>query len=447
MSHPYIAASSEFAALCQSQMNILERGLGAVWSAVYLREEVVENQQARLIPFAIYPETEENWQKNFSPLKLPEFWYQLKYQPRLLATLSLPSANEPQTAKQTDLQEKYLGRQQLILPLIYEDVVMGLLVTGREDRDWNEQELNQIEEIAQTLAIACRLDRRNQLYRKQLAAQQNLRQIEQDRVDILLHQLRNPLTALRTFSKLLIKRLLPDDRNQSVAKNILRESDRLQELLQQFEAEIDNQETENAPLTLSAASVRLSEEDTPIQSNFLLPGNSFGSQSVQIKDVLEPLSISAEAIAAERKIKWTANIPENLPSVAANAKALREVLNNLIDNALKYTPPGGRVELSVETRPEESILGIAISDTGYGIAPEDREHIFEHHYRGIQAKGDIPGSGLGLAIAKELLEQMQGKIELISPNDLARDTSFPGTTFIVWLPLSANSQQSPVSRE
>jgi signal transduction histidine kinase len=322
------------------------------------------------------------------------------------------------------------------LPLIYEDVVMGLLVTGREDRDWNEQELSQIEEIAQTLAIACCLDRRNQWYQQQLAAQQNLRQIEQDRVDVLLHQLRNPLTALRTFSKLLIKRLLPDDRNQSVAKSILRESDRLQELLQQFETEIDSQEQKNAPLTLSATSVRLSEEDITSQSNFLLPSNSFGSESVPIKDILEPLSISAEAIAAERKIKWTANIPANLPPVRANAKALREVLNNLIDNALKYTPTKGKVELSVEIRPEEDSLGIVISDTGYGIAAEDRERIFERHYRGIQAKGDIPGSGLGLAIAKELLEQMQGKIELISPNDLARNSSFPGTTFIIWLPIS-----------
>jgi signal transduction histidine kinase len=435
MFHPYMAASSEFAALCQSQMTILERGMGAVWSAVYLREEGLENQQPRLIPFAIYPE-EGNWQQNFSPLQLPEFWHQLKYHPRLLATLSLPSGNESQTTQKTDLQEKYLSRQQSILPLIYEDVVMGLLVTGREDRDWNEQELSQIEEIAQTLAIACCLDRRNQWYQQQLAAQQNLRQIEQDRVDVLLHQLRNPLTALRTFSKLLIKRLLPDDRNQSVAKSILRESDRLQELLQQFETEIDSQEQKNAPLTLSATSVRLSEEDITSQSNFLLPSNSFGSESVPIKDILEPLSISAEAIAAERKIKWTANIPANLPPVRANAKALREVLNNLIDNALKYTPTKGKVGLSVEIRPEEDSLGIVISDTGYGIAAEDRERIFERHYRGIQAKGDIPGSGLGLAIAKELLEQMQGKIELISPNDLARNSSFPGTTFIIWLPIS-----------
>ncbi len=442
MSHPYIAASSEFAALCQSQMTILERGMGAVWSAVYLREEVLDGQQPRLIPFAIYPE-EGNWQENFSPLKLPEFWQQLKYQPRLLATLFLPGGNESQTAQKTELQEKYLSRQQLILPLIYEDVVMGLLVTGREDRDWNEQELSQIEEIAQTLAIACCLDRRNQWYRQQLAAQQNLRQIEQDRVDVLLHQLRNPLTALRTFSKLLIKRLLPDERNQSVAKNILRESDRLEELLQQFEAEIDKvQAQKNVPLTLSATSVRLSEEDTTSHSNFLLPSNFVQSESVEIKDLLEPLAISAEAIAAERKIKLTTNIPANLPPVAANAKALTEVLNNLIDNAVKYTPDNGRVELSVKIRPEEGSLGIVISDTGYGIAAEDREHVFERHYRGIQARGHIPGSGLGLAIAKELLEQMQGKIELISPNNLAQNNSFPGTTFIVWLPISVNSESS-----
>ncbi|MGL4879476.1 MAG: sensor histidine kinase, partial [Waterburya sp.] len=81
------------------------------------------------------------------------------------------------------------------------------------------------------------------------------------------------------------------------------------------------------------------------------------------------------------------------------------------------------------------MLGVVIKDTGYGIPVTDQGHIFERHYRGIQAESTIPGTGLGLAIAHELVKRMQGEIELISPNNLSPDS--PGTTFIVWLPVAS----------
>ena len=440
MSYSYIATGSEFAALCQSQMEILSRGLGAVWSAVYLTEELVESQPVQLIPFAIYPHSQANQQQELPPLRLPETWQRLKSQPRLITNSLLKStiAQDSQTAQEEEICST---RKQIILPLVYQEVVLGLLVVGQKKSDWTQQELWQIEEIARTLAIARFLDCSDRWNRQQLAKQEQLHRLERDRLDDLLHQLRNPLTALRTFSKLLIKRLLPEDRNQSVAKNILRESDRLQELLLQFEEEIERQEQTNESLTLSTTSVRLSEEENSHSSNFLLPSQTSKLESVQIKNVLEPLLLSAEAIAEEKGVELSQNIPNNLPLIIANAKALREALNNLVDNALKYTPAGGKVHITLEHQQSQSqanYLGIVIKDTGYGIPTEDQEHIFERHYRGVQAEGEINGSGLGLAIAKELIEQMQGKIELISPNNFAQDNNLPGTTFIVWLPLLVN---------
>ncbi|MHC5832735.1 MAG: sensor histidine kinase, partial [Nostoc sp.] len=94
-----------------------------------------------------------------------------------------------------------------------------------------------------------------------------------------------------------------------------------------------------------------------------------------------------------------------------NVKALREVLNNIIDNALKYTPTGGKI--LIQAGPEKAnFQGIVISDNGPGIPPQDFEHLGERHYRGVQAQTEIPGTGLGLAIAKQLIEQMQGEIEV-----------------------------------
>ena len=153
-------------------------------------------------------------------------------------------------------------------------------------------------------------------------------------------------------------------------------------------------------------------------------------------EILEPLLLSQQAIAQERQIQLTATVPPDLPPVRANASALREVLSNLIDNALKYTPSGGTVSVKAglsRIADAKFWQGIAIEDTGYGIPESDGEHIFERHYRGVQAAGKIAGSGLGLAIVKDLVERMQGEIILISPNNLGG--KLPGTTFTVWLPL------------
>ena len=156
-----------------------------------------------------------------------------------------------------------------------------------------------------------------------------------------------------------------------------------------------------------------------------------------VADVLEPLLVSAKAIALERRLLLSAEIAPNLPLVHANTKALREVLSNIIDNALKYTPIAGKI--LIQTGQEKPhFQGIIINDNGPGIPNKDLVHLGERHYRGVQAQTSIPGTGLGLAIAKQLVEQMHGEIEVHSPALFSQITSSnsPGTTFIIWLPLA-----------
>ncbi|MDJ0576453.1 MAG: GAF domain-containing sensor histidine kinase [Xenococcaceae cyanobacterium MO_234.B1] len=491
MSHSYNLASSEFNLLCQSQLKLLTQGLGALWSAVYLTkseealsfdsrvsltkskqaseglsaeeftsavntpppsqgggpwtEELVQDRETKLFPFIIYPQTESELCQKLPGIELPEIWQQVISEPINNPTFLLPDKVTEDSLSNRPQKPGNLGNKSLILPLIYENNVMGLLIVAREDRDWSEKELKQAENIAATLAIARFMERQSQWYRKQLILQQEINRWEKDRLDDLLHQLRNPLTALKTFSKLLIKKLLPEDRNQSFAMSILRESDRLSELLQQVEAEFDNVQRQNTlqpalttPVTLSTTSVRLSETENTNQRNFLLPDSKKDLESVDLKEILEPLLLTAEVIASEKDIELVVNIEANIPPVKGNPQALREVLNNLIDNAIKYTPSRGTVKLEITVK--DSLVGVAIQDTGYGIPPEVQPQIFERHYRGIQGEGDIPGSGLGLAIAKDLIQQMQGNIELISPNDLAENSNFPGTTFIVWMSIYSKNQ-------
>lgn len=429
--HNFATPSQDFITLCQSQITLLTQGLNADWSAIYLTQESQESTQTHLIPIVFYPPKEEIWTSKTTEQTLYNSEKSLDY------SLGLPIAKFPKIPQSlgidveldramiNDDRTKPTSREQLVLPLIHKEIVVGFLVTGRNDRQWQRSELKQLETIAQTLAIARLLDCRSQWYQEQLSQQQRLQCQERDRLDDLFHQLRNPLTALRIFSKLLLKRLRSDEKSLAIIENIVRESDHLQELLQEFEV---NQEG----IPVKDDLVTFDTQATPS----LPPGKPLPLSSLCVKEVLEPLLISAQSMAQEKKIELKADLSQNLPCVWANAQALREVFSNLIDNALKYTPSGGQVSVQVgllSMIDHKIYQGIAIEDTGYGIPLEDQAHIFERHYRGVQGEGEIAGSGLGLAIAKDLVTQMQGIIELVSPTDKPQKT---GTRFLVWLPLA-----------
>jgi signal transduction histidine kinase len=434
-----MSASSEFVALCREQLILLTQGLGASLCVVYLTQELVEAEanEAKLVPVVVYPEIVG--ELGGTALVLPNL-----NRPLLTAAKEFPAPlpkSETEPPLPPHSQEEYLlSEDKIVLPLIHEDLMMGLLVTVRKDRAWKTQERTQVERFAQTLSLACILDQRRAWLQQQLRQHEILQQQQRDLLDNLMHQFRNPLTALRTFGKLLLKRLRPADVNWEVASSIIRESDRLNEMLQQFN-EVINLRAENLePLALPHKEefVEATAQE-PVQTELLLPGAGDKKAECLVGDVLEPLLVSARAIALERNLQLIADIPPNLPKVSANAKALREVLSNIVDNALKYTPAGGKILVQAGLE-RDNFQGIAISDNGPGIPTQDLEHLGERYYRGVQAQTEIPGTGLGLAIAKQLVEQMQGEIQVFSPAPTSVITSpnAPGTIFIIWLPV-ANS--------
>jgi len=122
---------------------------------------------------------------------------------------------------------------------------------------------------------------------------------------------------------------------------------------------------------------------------------------------------------------------QHLSWVRGERQRLTQVVTNLVANAIHYTPRGGRVDCRVVTDKKSNPpqVGLMVSDTGMGIDPEDRPHLFERFYRGQRvSQSNIPGTGLGLAIVKEIVELHKGKIELQTELGV-------GTTFLVWLPL------------
>ena len=115
-----------------------------------------------------------------------------------------------------------------------------------------------------------------------------------------------------------------------------------------------------------------------------------------------------------------------MPQVAADADKVRQVLVNLVENAIKYSPDGGRVEVGIEER--DGFLRFHVRDEGLGIAPEDQEQIFEKFYRADpQMTRGVGGTGLGLYICRELIDRMGGRI-------WAEPNGSKGSMFVFELP-------------
>jgi len=377
--------SSDLVALARSQVVLLTQTLGAVSSAMYVAEEVSSDRTPNLIEVVSYPDTVTYTEYPFgNPL------------------LMLPSSS-------SDRGSAIVQQGIIVIPLIYQDGIMGFLMTGREDRDWTDQEQIQIQQVANTLAIACALDRRSQWLGERMQDVQTDSYLNQrDFVASLLHQLRNPLTALKTFGQLLLRRILAEDPNHQLVAGIVRETRHIQDLLVEADA------LSSPPL--------LSPPDLPI---LLPPALELGTVNVQ--EVLENLVESASAIAQDRNLKFSSSIPHHLPLVQGNTFAVREVLNNLIDNAIKYTPELGAVDVRVSCNSE--YVEVKVQDTGVGIPEADLGHLFERNFRGRQAGGNISGTGLGLAIARDLVKKMEGEIKVQSALNI-------GTCFTVLLKMA-----------
>lgn len=130
---------------------------------------------------------------------------------------------------------------------------------------------------------------------------------------------------------------------------------------------------------------------------------------------------SAQAEARDLDLGLAASVPLTL---SGQADSLRMMLGNLVDNAIRYTPPGGRIDVAL--RAEGASALVSVADSGPGIPAPERERVFDRFHR--LAGADIPGSGLGLSIAAQVVALHQGAIEL-------RDTPGGGLTVCVSLPL------------
>jgi PAS domain S-box-containing protein len=139
------------------------------------------------------------------------------------------------------------------------------------------------------------------------------------------------------------------------------------------------------------------------------------------RDLLERV-VEATRMHAPPSVNLTINANGDVPQVAADLDKVRQVLVNLVENAIKYSPDGGKVEVGIATR--DDFVQFHVRDEGLGVAPEEQERIFEKFYRADphMTRG-VGGTGLGLYICKELIDRMGGRI-WVEPNDDKGSTFF-----------------------
>lgn len=205
------------------------------------------------------------------------------------------------------------------------------------------------------------------------------------------HELRTPMNAILGFSELIKARAFGDMTEKYVEYGgIIHESG--QHLLALINGMMDLARIEGGKLTLQETTFSLAR---------------------LIRDV----AAEHETEAAQGELSLAVVLPPRLPQITADARAIRQILVNLISNAVKFTPPGGRITVSAELEPDGQ-LAIAVEDTGIGIRPEDQQQVFERFGVGrhdVASAGH--GTGLGLAIVKGFAEAHDGAVALESDGE------------------------------
>jgi len=233
-----------------------------------------------------------------------------------------------------------------------------------------------------------------------------LENLRRDFVANVSHELKTPLSSIKAYAETLLAGALDDGehRRQFVAR-IDEQADRLHQLIQDL---------------LSLARI---ESGAEVHQIVPLPLAELVAGCVEYH--------LAAADAKQINLRCEP-IGENV-RVAADFEGLREILDNLLDNAIKYTPPGGQVTL--RARIEGGHVLIAVQDTGIGIAAEDQPRVFERFYRVDRARSrELGGTGLGLSIVKHLVQAFGGGVSLESEPG-------QGSTFTVRLKLAESGQR------
>lgn len=326
-----------------------------------------------------------------------------------VASAHLPDGKLLQVGKSTEQREELLERFRgtfigVMLPVLLLSVAGGALLTWRALRPLRGL-IQTLHAIIATGALATRAsvpDTRDELAELSRLFNTMLERISllisglRGTLDNVAHDLRTPMTRLRGMAEIALQTETPETTLRDALANCIDESDRILAMLNTL---MDISEAEHGAMRL---------EREPLNAQELI------AQAVELyRDVAE-----------DKGIQLSTSVPPEL-FFNADRNRLLQVLANLLDNAIKYMPPGGQVTLTAARNPHQVVL--TVTDTGVGIPPEDLPHIWDRLYRGDKSRSQR-GLGLGLSLVKAIVQAHSGSVTIHS-------TPGSGAVFTVLLPL------------
>lgn len=294
-------------------------------------------------------------------------------------------ANEPGHFSQIDEASEFVTRNLLGVPMQAHNKVIGALeaVNKHGDEPFSDEDVNTLTTLAAQAALAI----------------ENARLFQQsDLIAEMVHELRTPLAAISATTHILNRPELPEEKRGELVGTIQSETQRLTRMTSEF---LDLSRLESGRARLER-------------------------RPYDVKKIVTNAAQTVEPQAHDAGLTLTITFAtDEFPELVGDAEKMKQVMLNLLTNAVKYNREGGRVE--VECGQVDEYVTIKVSDTGLGISQDALPHIFEKFYRVADSEGYTQGTGLGLAIAKRIVESHGGDIEVSS-------VAGEGTTFNITLP-------------
>lgn len=292
--------------------------------------------------------------------------------------------SDPRFYRGVDEQSNFVTENVIAVPMITRDRVIGCMQALNKPGGFVDEDLSTMNTLASQAAIAI----------------ENARLFEQtDLIAEMVHELRTPLAAIKATTYILDRPQLEADKHSQLLRTIAGETERLTRLTTEF-------------LDLA----RLESGRTRIQQHPV-------DLVALARDSLE--TVHAQAEEKDVELRLHTEPVEGFPTITGDGTKLKQVLLNLLTNAIKYNREGGTVTVNLLAQPETVYVGV--TDTGFGINQRDLPHIFDKFYRVSDTEGFTQGTGLGLAVVKRVVEGHGGAVDVESEDGV-------GTTFFFTLP-------------
>ena len=306
----------------------------------------------------------------------------------LLADVALSSAPYLMYSVTGEGEEEGSGYEQLFMPLRWQGELMGIIAADNRSsqRSISSQQTRLLRALATLAAVAIERARMDEV-RHQL-------------VSAVSHELRRPLASIQAYNELLLDEDAGPvtDEQKIYLRRVEEGCGRMGRMIEDL---LDWSRLRSGKITVDR-------------------------QKSDLRDTVREVADELSPKARQAEVDLSVEAADELPPVETDANLLEQVLSNLVENAIKYNHPGGRVAVRLRSDADSAV--IEVSDTGPGIPPEFRGRIFEEFERGPrELHGQTEGTGLGLSIAARLTEYLGGSLEL-------RSTVGEGSTFSVRLP-------------